>query len=69
MHGALPTRALVGGMQVPRPDEYLHLRAISYEGRIIAISASPTACPMRGYGRAGTQKDRLEEYRHVHTRA
>ena len=26
---------------------------------IIGISASPTACPSRGYGRAGTQNDRL----------
>ena len=26
-----------------------------------AISASPTACPLRGYGRAGTQNDRLSE--------
>ena len=25
------------------------------------ISASPTACPLRGYGRAGTQNDRLGE--------
>ena len=23
------------------------------------ISASPTACPLRGYGHAGTQNDRL----------
>ena len=28
---------------------------------IIGISASPTACPLRGYGRAGTQNDRLSE--------
>ena len=26
-----------------------------------SISASPTACPLRGYGRAGTQNDRLSE--------
>ena len=26
-----------------------------------SISASPTACPVRGYGRAGTQSDRLGE--------
>ena len=25
------------------------------------ISASPTACPLRGYGRAGTQNNRLGE--------
>ena len=24
-----------------------------------AISASPTPCPLRGYGRAGTRNDRL----------
>ena len=41
-----------------------------------SISASPTACPLCGCGRAGTRKDRLSvlrgghfEYRHVHTRA
>ena len=27
----------------------------------MSISASPTACPLRGYGRAGTQNDRLGE--------
>ena len=32
---------------------------------IIGISASPTSCPSRGYGRAGTQNDR----RHAHPRA
>ena len=26
-----------------------------------SISASPTACPLRGYGRAGTQNDPLSE--------
>ena len=26
-----------------------------------SISASPTACPLRGYGRVGTQNDRLSE--------
>ena len=26
-----------------------------------SISASPMACPLRGYGRAGTQSDRLSE--------
>ena len=26
-----------------------------------SISASPTPCPFRGYGRAGTQNDRLSE--------
>ena len=26
-----------------------------------SISASPTACPLRGYGRAGTEKDRLSK--------
>ena len=36
-------------------------------------SASPTACLLRGHGRAGIQNDRLSEavhfeYRHVHTR-
>ena len=34
------------------------------EGRtsnVGSISASPTACPLRGYGRAGTQNDRLGE--------
>ena len=44
-----------------------------------AISASPTACPLRGYGLACTQNGRLGErrsergghfeYRHFHTRA
>ena len=28
---------------------------------ISSISASPTACPLRGYGRAGAQNDRLGE--------
>ena len=28
-----------------------------------STSASPTACPLRGYGRAGTQNDRLGERR------
>ena len=42
---------------------------------IIGISASPMACPLRGYGRVGTQNDRLGgrgghlEYQHAHTRA
>ena len=26
-----------------------------------SISASPTACPLRGYGRVGTQNDRLSD--------
>ena len=30
-------------------------------GMITGISASPTACPLRGYRRAGTQNDRLSE--------
>ena len=30
-------------------------------GRHNYISASPTACPLRGSGRAGTQNDRLSE--------
>ena len=30
---------------------------------ISSISASPTSCPVRGYGRGGTQNDRLEEER------
>ena len=39
-----------------------------------SISASPTACLLRGHARAGTQNDRLGEavmfeYLHVHTRA
>ena len=39
-----------------------------------STSASPTACLLRGYGRAGTQNDRLGEAghfesRHVHARA
>ena len=29
----------------------------------------PTACPLRGYGRAGTQNDRLAEHRHARIRA
>ena len=29
------------------------------KAREIGISALPTACPLRGYGRAGTQNDRL----------
>ena len=33
------------------------------------ISASPRACPLRGYGRAGTQKGGHFGYRHAHTRA
>ena len=28
---------------------------------VIRISASPTACPLRGHGHAGTQNDRLSE--------
>ena len=32
-----------------------------YRLYIGSISASPTACPLRGYGRAGTQNDRLSE--------
>ena len=43
-------------------------------GRRGSIFTSPTACLLRGYGRAGTQNDRFSEvvnfeYRHVHTRA
>ena len=34
-----------------------------------SISASPTACLLRGYGCVGTQNDRLSEYQHAHTRA
>ena len=46
----------------------------SADDDIGSISASPTACPLRGYGRAGTQNDRLGEAlifstRHAHTRA
>ena len=34
---------------------------ISKHINVRSISASPTACPLRGYGRAGTQSDRLGE--------
>ena len=48
-----------------RVYEYLpaHLCEDIYIGSIYigSISASPTACPLRGYGRAGTQNDRLGE--------
>ena len=57
---------------IKSPGEWLHssLQPL-YIG---SISASPTACLLRGYGRAGTQNDRLGEvvifeYRRVHTRA
>ena len=38
------------------PAELLHII-----GHYSSISASPTACLLRGYGRAGTQTDRLSE--------
>ena len=48
----------------------------SYPCQDLSISASPTACPLCGYGRAGTQSDLLckergghFQYRHAHTRA
>ena len=43
----------VGGVDRPTAT-WLHIGSISG-----SISASPTACPLRGYGRAGTQNDRL----------
>ena len=42
-----------GAISAPwRPWERLYIGS---------ISAAPTACPLRGYGRAGTQNDRLGE--------
>ena len=55
------TRALVhceGGM---RPVVVYPLDAPRLPQGLGSISASPTACPLRGYGRAGTQNDRLGE--------
>ena len=40
------------------PTSAIALRVMLYIG---PISASPTACLLRGYGRAGTQNDRLVE--------
>ena len=37
------------------------LQVYTHAITIIGISASPTACPLRGYGRAGTQNDLLSE--------
>ena len=36
-------------------------RWVAKVGHIGSISALPTACPLRGYRRAGTQNDRLSE--------
>ena len=44
-----------------------NVKSFSACGRVIgSISESPTACPLRGYGRAGTQNDRLEYPRNGH---
>ena len=37
------------------------MREATMHGAIGSISASPTAYPLREYGRAGTQNDRLRE--------
>ena len=60
LRGVLPSRPFVRHACVPNK----HGRIVPYIG---SSSASPTARLLRGYGRAGTQNDRLAG--HVHTRA
>ena len=58
----MPTHMLTHmSTDMPTRRGALHCHARACPATIIGISASPTACRLRGYGHAGTQSDRLGE--------
>ena len=59
---SLPTYPSTRAMS-PSPSSTTRrkVRRASFIGHVGSISGSPTARPLRGYGRAGTQNDRLSE--------
>ena len=57
-HARMHLQAEIGGLQAYAKSRGIRVVPDNHVG---SISASPTACPLRAYGRAGTQNDRLSE--------